>query len=140
MRPISRIIVHCAATRPDQDIGVAEIRDWHMNGRRWSDIGYHAVIRRSGVIEFGRPSARVGAHVRCHNAGSLGVCLAGGYGSAADDRFEDHFTQGQKVMLVGLLQGLKLALPEVTIHGHNDFAAKACPGFRVAAWLREVGL
>ncbi|ATF00768.1 Negative regulator of beta-lactamase expression [Phaeobacter gallaeciensis] len=139
MRPISKIIIHCAATHPTQDVGVREIRQWHK-ARGWSDIGYHAVIRRSGVIEYGRPATRIGAHVRGRNTGSLGVCLAGGHGSSAEDRFDDHFTEAQKVMLVGMLHGLKLALPHATIHGHNEFAAKACPGFRVAGWLEEVGL
>lgn len=138
MRSISKIIIHCAATHPDQDVGVEETRQWHK-ARGWSDIGYHAVIRRSGVIEFGRPAERVGAHVRGHNVGSLGICLVGGHGSAADDQFDEHFTPAQKVMLVGMLRGLKLALPHATIHGHNEFAAKACPGFEVSSWLEEVG-
>jgi hypothetical protein len=120
-------------------VGVDDIRAWHIR-RGWSDIGYHAVIRRSGLVEFGRPSVRVGAHVRGHNIDSLGICLVGGHGSSADDRFGDHFTDGQRVMLVALLQGLRLALPDATIHGHNEFAAKACPGFQVASWLQEVGL
>jgi len=139
MRPISKIIIHCAATRPDQDIGVKEIRTWHHK-RGWLDIGYHAVIRRTGLIEFGRPTRTVGAHVRGHNEGSLGICLVGGYGSSPDDQFSDHFTDQQKVMLIGLIKGLQLALPYATIHGHNEFADKACPGFRVGEWLEEVGL
>lgn len=38
------IFVHCAATKPSQDIGVREIRQWHKE-KGWLDIGYHFVIR-----------------------------------------------------------------------------------------------
>lgn len=53
MRIIDTIIVHCSATKPSMDIGVEAIRQWHMN-KGWSDIGYHYVIRRNGVVELGR--------------------------------------------------------------------------------------
>lgn len=144
MRPISKIIIHCAATKPTLNIGAAEIKNWHTDphpdGNGWSDIGYHAVIRRNGDIEYGRPIERTGAHVRGHNTGSIGICLVGGHGSSADDQFGDHFSEAQFKALIGLLQGLRLMLPGATIHGHNEFAAKACPGFRVQDWLQEVGL
>ncbi len=139
MRPISKVILHCAATRPDDDIGADEIRRWHL-ARGWSDIGYHAVIRRDGTVEGGRPSTKIGAHVRGHNKGSFGLCLVGGHGACADDGFEEHFTPQQSVALIGMLRGLRLTLPKLEIHGHNEFAAKGCPGFRVDAWLAGVGL
>ena len=136
MRRITKIIIHCSATPADRDIGASEIRQWHMK-RGWSDNGYHAVIRRSGLVEAGRPAARTGAHVRGHNTGSLGICLIGGHGSSTPDRFEDHFTEAQRTALIGVLSGLGLLLPDATVHGHNEFAAKACPGFTVADWLNE---
>ena len=51
MRKIDDIIIHCAATYPAMDIGAAEIRQWHVRDNGWSDIGYHFVIRRNGVVE-----------------------------------------------------------------------------------------
>ena len=56
MRPISEIIVHCSATRPEWCAStttaakVAEIRRWHVSDRGWRDIGYHYVIDRNGVL------------------------------------------------------------------------------------------
>ena len=138
MRPreIRRLIIHCAATKPQADIGASEIRRWHVEGRRWSDIGYHGVIRRNGALEAGRPIHRIGAHVLGQNRDSIGLCLVGGYGSSADDEFEANFTPYQRVTLSGLIraaQGFGLS-----VHGHNEFAAKACPGFRVDAFLRSL--
>ncbi|KKK99464.1 hypothetical protein LCGC14_2632510, partial [marine sediment metagenome] len=46
-RPIKSydwLVVHCAATPADMDIGVKEIRHWHLQ-RGFSDVGYHYIIR-----------------------------------------------------------------------------------------------
>jgi N-acetylmuramoyl-L-alanine amidase len=136
MREIRRIIIHCAATRPEQDVGVAEIDRWHRE-RGWNGIGYHYVIRRNGLVETGRSEERMGAHVRGHNADSIGVCLAGGHGSSADDAPEDHYTPEQLRALPRLIGEIQGRYPGATVHGHNEYAAKACPGFRVAGhWSR----
>jgi N-acetyl-anhydromuramyl-L-alanine amidase AmpD len=47
------LIIHCAATKPSMDIGVNEIRKWHLD-RGWRDVGYHYMIRRNGEVELGR--------------------------------------------------------------------------------------
>ncbi len=44
MRYINKIIIHCSATPEGRNFTVDEIRDWHVNGNGWSDIGYHYVI------------------------------------------------------------------------------------------------
>jgi hypothetical protein len=71
------IVVHCSATGPAADIGVAQITQWHKQ-RGFDTVGYHYVIRRNGTLETGRRESEIGAHVRGHNANSIGVCLAGG--------------------------------------------------------------
>ena len=57
------IVVHCSATRPEMDIGVQELRKWHMK-KGWTDVGYHYVIRRNGTVERGRHPAAIGSHVK----------------------------------------------------------------------------
>jgi len=141
MRKINRAIVHCSATRPEWMDGqpladkVAEIRRWHVDQNGWADIGYHWIIDRDGMLAPGRPEATQGAHVRGHNADSIGICLLGGFGSNADDAFVDHYTQAQERTLRDLLAEIAARYPGLTIHGHNEFAAKACPGFRAADWI-----
>ena len=129
-----RLIIHCSATRPDQRVTVADIRRWHVDDRGWSDIGYHGIVQRDGTLEYGRSVRRMGAHVRGHNRDSLGLCLIGGHGSAETDRFSDHFTDLQRATLTALIlaaQGFGL-----TIHGHNEYASKACPGFNVQDFIK----
>lgn len=135
MRVINQLFVHCAATKPTQDIGAKEIREWHVKGNGWKDIGYHFVIRRNGVVEDGRPVEQAGAHVAGHNANSIGICLVGGIDAAGKP--EANFTPEQWKALPRLLRVLKAQYPKATIHGHNEYAAKACPSFDVQKWLKE---
>jgi len=145
MRPITEIIIHCTATRPDWMDGaktsdkVAEVRRWHTDpapkGRGWNDIGYHFLIDRDGTVATGRDVSKVGAHVQGHNAGTIGISLIGGHGGSTDDKFADHFTAAQEAALRGLLVKLKASFAISKVTGHNDYAPKACPSFRVAQWL-----
>ncbi len=143
MRPLNEIIIHCSATSPDwmkdKPIGdkVAEIDRWHKD-RGWSGIGYHYVIDRTGVFERGRPLDKVGAHVKDHNTGTIGICLIGGHGSSANDDFFDNFTGAQDRALRDLIRQLQSDHSTINkVTGHNEYAAKACPGFRVARWLNR---
>ena len=54
MRAIEKIVIHCSATPRNKDFSAEDIRDWHVKGNGWSDIGYHYVIRLDGTIEYGR--------------------------------------------------------------------------------------
>ena len=91
-RTINEIDIHCSATPPNMDIGVKEIRQWHV-AKNWSDIGYHDVIRRDGTLEEGRPLERAGAHIRGRNANSIAVCMIGGV--KADMEAANNFTKEQ---------------------------------------------
>ena len=146
MRDINEIIIHCTATRANWREGqrtstkVAEVKRWHTapkpEGRGWSDIGYHLLIDRDGTVAKGRPIERNGAHVVGHNTGTIGVSLFGGHGSAETDAFADNFTQAQNAALRKLINDLRSEYPNITkITGHNEYAAKACPGFNVSKWL-----
>jgi N-acetyl-anhydromuramyl-L-alanine amidase AmpD len=131
------MVVHCAATKADMDIGAKEIRQWHFQ-RGWMDIGYHYVIRRNGAIEEGRPVDRPGAHARGFNHLSLGICLVGGV--AADGKTpENNFTPDQFHALLRLLQDLKQKHPDATVIGHRDLpnVKKGCPSFDVQSWWEE---
>ena len=141
--PVREIILHCSDTRPEWLGGaplaakVAEIRRWHMRDRGWRDIGYHWIIDVDGQRAAGRPETEVGAHVAGHNAGTLGICLIGGFGADADadDTFADHFTPTQARTLRALIADIRSRTQIVKVTGHNTYAAKACPGFRVADWI-----
>lgn len=152
MRQINEIIIHCLATRPrwlerfpNRYKFQIVRRDWHMRDNGWSDIGYNSLIWRDGELMMGRDRdndgdyfEEIGAHTKGHNARSFGVALEGGHGARADDRFLDNFTEEQRATLITHLRSLVQEIPTIRrISGHNEYAAKACPGFRVCDFLEE---
>lgn len=128
MRVINKLIVHCSATPEGRDVKTETIKNWHVNGNHWKDIGYHYVIELDGSIHKGRDENVVGAHCSGQNANSIGICYVGGV--AKDGKTpKDTRTDAQKQSLLKLLRKLKAKYPNATIHGHRDFAKKACPSF-----------
>ena len=128
MRQINKIIVHCSATREGQNIPVSTIKEWHMNGRGWSDIGYHFYIDLHGEIFKGRDIAKIGAHCKGQNRNSIGICYCGGV--EADGKTpKDTRTDKQKEALLAVIRTLKAMYPESSVHSHSDYANKACPSF-----------
>lgn len=137
--PIRRIVLHYSATYADQDFGVADIRRMHL-ARGFKDVGYHYIIRRDGHIEKGRPETVVGAHVKGHNTGSIGICCIGGLERATGpDIGVDNRTEAQKRATVLLIRDLLTRYPGAEILGHRDLAATQCPGFDVRAWWAAAG-
>jgi len=137
MRKINEIIVHCTATFADQKVTVEQVRRWHLK-RGFKDIGYHYLIDLEGHILTGRPEDAIGAHCTGHNAQSIGIAYAGGLG--ADAKPKDTRNEKQRAALLQLLRQLKKRYPQASIHGHNEFAQKACPCFDVQQFVKEVGL
>ena len=138
MRIINEIIVHCAATREGRDFTVEDITRWHK-ARGFATIGYHYVIYRDGSIHEGRPLEQIGAHCVGHNKHSIGICYIGG--CASDGKTpKDTRTPEQKEALLALLRRLKARFPNATIHGHRDFAAKACPSYDAFREYKQLAL
>ena len=128
MRKIDKIIIHCSATREGQDIPVETIRKWHVEGRGWSDIGYHFYIDINAKIWKGRDIQKIGAHCSGNNRSSIGICYCGGV--EADGKTpKDTRTASQKESLLHVLKTLKAMFPDASIYSHNEFANKACPSF-----------
>lgn len=136
MRAIDTLILHCSATQPDMDIGVAQIDAWHK-ARGWNGIGYHFVIRRNGVVEHGRPVEEIGAHAVGFNKTSLGICLVGGVRRVRQRLVpDDNFTPAQWTALRALVIDLLARFPNARVIGHRDVQRhKDCPSFDVGAWL-----
>ena len=128
---IGYLVVHCSDTADDTVLTGRDIHQMHL-GFGWDGVGYHRIIGRDGVIEYGRPDYWIGAHVKGFNDVSLGVCLIGRH----------HFTDAQMQALETVLRDWKTAYPAAEIVGHCDFdyTDKTCPNFDVAVWCRKWGL
>ena len=133
-RSINKIILHCSATPEGEDYSVDQIRQMHI-ARGFTDIGYHWYIGRDGTIYKGRDESKVGAHTTGYNAHSIGVCYCGGCPSRSvkdwNKKSKDTRTSQQRAAIIKLCKELKTRYPSATLHGHNEFANKACPSFIV---------
>lgn len=135
-RSISEIIVHCSATPEGKDYPIDTIRQWHKE-RGFSDIGYHYVVHLDGRVEDGRDVNIAGAHCSGHNSRSIGICYIGGM--TADNKSpKDTRTNAQCIALKKTLCALRMMYPKAKIHGHRDFAAKACPSFDATAEYKNI--
>ena len=129
------IVVHCAATKASMDIGLTEIRKWHVQGNGWRDVGYHYIIRRNGEVELGRSIRDTGAHAAGYNHKSVGLCMVGGM--AEDNSAENNFTPHQWVALIMEVKKLSETYPDAKIIGHNEISEKECPSFDVQQWKAD---
>lgn len=129
MRKIDKIILHCTATPEGREVTVADVTAWHKE-RGFRTIGYHYLVYLDGTVVRGRREEEIGAHCLGQNAGSIGVCYVGGLDSRGKPK--DTRTAVQRVALRNLVEGLQRRYPHATLHGHNEFAAKACPCFKIS--------
>ena len=135
-RKIDEIIVHCTATKEGLDYTVDDVRRWHKN-QGWSDIGYHYLVLLNGCVCEGRDVDIAGAHCSGHNTHSIGVCYVGGIDSDGKTA-KDTRTPEQRERLLKLLKELRQIYPNAKIHGHRDFASKACPSFDATEEYKDI--
>tara|TARA_Y100001937_G_scaffold17204_1_gene23744 strand:- start:418 stop:834 length:417 start_codon:yes stop_codon:yes gene_type:complete len=126
------IVIHCSATKSSMDIGLVEIRKWHVEDNGWRDVGYHYIIRRNGEVELGRRHDDTGAHAAGYNHKTIGVCMVGGM--ADDNSAENNFTDKQWTSVSDLIKQIKVNYPDVNVIGHNEISSKECPSFDVQKW------
>jgi len=114
-----RAIIHHSASA---DVPSSTIHQWHLN-QGWSGIGYHFVIRANGAIERGRPEWAIGSHSGpAGNGDSIGIVLTGNFETGKP-------TAAQIESLVWLLKDyLQPKYGQLTVIGHKDVMATACPG------------
>ena len=132
MRVIDKIIIHCSATIEEKNFNAQDIATWHIK-KGMKKIGYHFVINLNGKIEKGRSIEDIGSHCLGQNENSIGICYIGGLDknrcpkdtrTAAQVRSMDN-------LIKELLEELRFIQPglTITVHGHREFANKACPCF-----------
>lgn len=136
IRHIDEIIIHCTATKESQkNITVKDVDAWHRQ-RGFNGIGYHYLILPDGTVQKGRDLNTVGAHCLSHNKNSIGICYVGGLDD--NGKPKDTRTEAQKRALKSIVNEMYILFPNATVHGHNEFANKACPCFDVAKEFSEI--
>ena len=128
------LVLHCSATRRNQDYSVEQLRRDHK-ARGFYDIGYHFYIRKDGTMTQHRKLLEVGAHARPYNRCSIGICYEGGLDEHG--RPCNTMTAEQETRLVDLFRNLKFLFPKAKIVGHRDLPGttpKECPCLDADSW------
>jgi len=116
------IILHHLAA---ENASVADVHRWHLN-RGWAGFGYHFQVNRDGTIWRGRPVDWVGSHTNPPpgiNSSTIGIAVQGDYHNVSRVMPNAQFNA-----LVWLIQHLRGQYGNLSIRGHRDLAATACPG------------
>lgn len=122
----TEIIVHHSASDDHPGLDLDDIRRWHMEGRGWSDIGYHFVVEQIGdtwVALMGRPLYRGGAHCVGHNSKAIGICFVGNYSLGLPS---NRALEAGARLIAGLCSSLDI--PTGHVFPHRAFSATECPG------------
>ena len=123
------LVLHCSATRRNQDYSVEQLRRDHK-ARGFYDIGYHFYIRKDGTMTQHRKLLEVGAHARPYNRCSIGICYEGGLDEQGKPCNTLNSLQFERIK--ELLVVLKRLFPKAEIVGHRDLpgtSPKECPCF-----------
>ena len=119
------------------------IKNYWKVHNKWTNPGYHYIIKADGEIVNLQPEEKPSNGVQGYNSTSINVCYIGGVdkqGRAIDNR-----TEAQKASLARILKDLHSRYPDAEILGHRDIWGpdsrkwkKMCPCFNVKEWWNEV--
>lgn len=152
MATLKYLVIHCTATPEGREVTSKEIRAWHTNpiskgGRGWKQVGYTDMIHLDGAIERlveNNEDTQVDPWeitngVKGYNSISRHVVYVGGVAKDGKTSKDTRTPQQLKAMEI-YVKEFHRRFPSVRIVGHNELAAKACPSFKVQAWLKKTGI
>lgn len=139
---VDSLMLHTTATpggwasgRPNHAL-LEEVRRWHtlpvaQGGRGWRDIGYHRLICPDGEVLDGRPLTQIGAGAVNHNRGWIHVCMVPVRTITRMGQPADWYSPQTLATARAEVARIARLTPLHRLAGHNEVAAKLCPGFRV---------
>lgn len=113
-RQIKKIVLHHSACENTFE----QIRNYHINGRGWSDVFYHYVIEQDGRIREGRD---INVFSNNKRQKAIEICVIGKL-----HKREIYKEQHESLLL--LIKKIYNMCGLLKIFGHNDFSATTCPG------------
>ena len=98
------------------------IKHFHIDGKGWSDIGYHLILHPNGTWIVGRDLERKPASIRGQNSGALAVLILG--------NFESDILEGEQLEEIQKFTSemMKLGYEKDQFKFHRDLAPTKCPG------------
>jgi hypothetical protein len=132
MLPPKYITIHHDGMTPFWGVTDLEARlrlEWIRNGHRgkgWSDIGYHYIVDRSGVVWQGRDVTKwQGAHVKNRNENNIGVMCMGNFMLQRPSAAQ---VAGLNRTVAQLQRVYRIPTANVKTHKEWEGAKTECPG------------
>lgn len=101
-----------------------QIQNFHINSRKWLDIGYNFLIGGDGKVYTGRGWDFEGSHTLKYNAKSIGIAFIGSFKWIAPT--ENQLCAAKKLIAEGLLQ--KKISTDYQLFGHCQLRRTDSPG------------
>lgn len=119
-RQVHTVFIHCSASDNIKHDDISVIKEWHVKGNKWSDVGYHYFIKKNGTVQEGRPLSKNPASQYPHNTGTISICVSG-----LQD-FTDESMEALK-KLCGEINSVYNS--NMVFRGHREVSNKTCPVF-----------
>lgn len=143
IRSIREIFIHWTESATGQQNYAQQcgamrgLQSFHMDGRGWSDLGYHYVVFQPyGKLRFarvfeGRELDRVPAAQANHNTNTCAIAVVMKNG--------DPLKWQTKLALRRLVYYLRKnrIVGDVPVKPHSDVTATTCPGPKLTWWVRK---
>ena len=111
------------------DWTVDTIRDFHVNVRGFSDIGYHYIVLKDGTVVPARDVKYAPAHAVGHNDAVIAICIIGEF---TREEPTDAQINSLKILLVKLCKEFDIDTTMHHIFTHADYrdppGNRYCPG------------
>lgn len=105
-------------------------QNYHINGKRWSDIAYSWLVDpRDGTIYEGRGWDVVNGATTGYGSSTYAICIIG---------HGDQITESAKLAINRIIQEAEARHNQkLRVRAHRDFKATACPGEVTYRWIVE---
>ncbi|MEE8410678.1 MAG: N-acetylmuramoyl-L-alanine amidase, partial [Myxococcota bacterium] len=147
--PKYRMAVHHTAGGTgdgDFEAKLRQIQAFHLDARGWCDVGYHFLVTVDGVIWEGRQLEHLGAHIRNHNIGNIGMAFVGCFDPGVDcqtalpNEPPGIMIEAGGELLGHLAQHFAMAISDTRVKGHRQHSGTntICPGDNVIDRLDDI--
>jgi len=101
------------------------MKDYHVNTRKWSDIGQHVTLFPDGTFLTGRDFSRTPASIKYWNNGAFAVEMIGDF-----DKGKDNLEGKQKESILKLIAYFinRKGKESIKFHREGPGVKKTCPG------------
>ncbi|XP_074641038.1 peptidoglycan-recognition protein SC2-like [Tubulanus polymorphus] len=127
--PVPYVFIHHSAGPQCQQTDsckriVRAIQAYHMDVRKWDDIGYNFLVGGDGNAYEGRGWGRVGAQCKGFNSRSLGICFVGNFMNSLPTASAQRAASN----LMMCFSRYAKVTTNYSLYGHRDAGQTLCPG------------